>query len=269
MRKDNLLIIAVGVALVFIIYFFGKTTADIATGADDAISQAVDFKSYEELQLAALPEEDAAVIQQLQSQIAVNPSLENHLALSASWEKMGSYPLGAYYFYEAAGIDSDSITWEAAGDKLLNSYKNYGDSLITNNLVNFAVASYSRANEADESSIQVQMKLAEAYVESPEPMKGIVILREIADSLPDYIPAQMTLGRLSLQTGQYDKARERFQNILRLSPTDTEALYFLALANEGLGNIEETIRLLETCKLLVGNPAFTEEIDAYIDKLKN
>jgi tetratricopeptide (TPR) repeat protein len=266
-RKEQYLVLIGGLIFVTLLYYFGRTKEAGANLPAEQGSQ-IEFSDYEALQVNQLPEEDAEAIRQLKSALISRPGLENNLALAQAWEAMGNYPLGAFYFYESALINSDSISWEAAGDKLLNSYKTYGDSLISNNLITFALASYDRALLSDKDNLDLQMKLAECYVESPNPMQGIVMLREIADSIPDYVPAQMRLGRLSLQTGQNQKALERFQQVLKTDPVNTEALYFLALANEGLGNLEETIRLLELCKRLVDNPAFSQEIDVYIDKLK-
>ena len=267
MRKEQYLILLGGLICIGILYYFGKTKESEAVISETTAVQ-LDFGEYEALQLANIPEGDADRILELKSDLNRHPGLSNYLEISKTWEVIGNYPLGAFYYREAAIFNSDSIGWEAVGDKLLNSYISYGDSLISNNLINFALASYNKALLADKDNLELSMKLAETYVESPDPMEGIVMLREIADSIPNYVPAQMRLGRLSLQTGQYEKALDRFQQVLKQEPVNTEALYFLALANEGMGNIEETIRLLEICKQLVDNPAFTEEIDVYIDELK-
>jgi len=267
-RKEQLLIIAAGIAAVFLLYFFGKTIKPAESTLSHA-DVAMEFSDYESLHLRLLPDGDAGRIRTLKSNISLHPTLSNYLAISKAWEEIGNYPLGAFYYQEASRVNEDSIPWEASGDKLYNSYLNYGDSLITNNLITFALASYEQAYNADKANLTLRMKLAEAYVESPEPMKGILHLRAITDSIPDYVPALLTLGRLSLKTGQYEKAEKRLLEVLKVNPANTEALYFLALTNEGLGNIDETIRLLEMCIKLVDNPAFTLEITNYIERLKN
>lgn len=267
MRKEQFLVLLGGFALVFLIYFFGKTKQPEAAKTRTASGQ-LDFDEYEALQISMLPSDDADRVRRLKSALVTRPGISRYKELSETWESFGNYSLGAIYFYEAAVFNSDSVSWEAAGDKIMSAYSVYGDSLISNNLLTFAVASFKNARQAAPRDLDIRMKLAETYVESPEPMKGIVILRELADSIPDYIPAQMRLGRLSLQTGQYERAIERFQNVLKLNPVDTEALYFLALSNQGAGNPEEAVRLLEVCKQLVDNPAFTQEINVYIDELK-
>jgi len=266
-RKQQFILIVIGFALIAVLYFFGNTKGKKAEEIT-ATAKEVIFSDYERLQLEKLPKADADRVRELLGKLTVDPNLNHHLLLSSTWEAIGNYPLGAYYYYKAVPLNSDSLSWEIAGDKLYNSYKNYSDTLVTNNLLTFALASYETALKSDKDDIAVRMKLAEAYVESPKPMDGIVIMREILDSLPNYTPALMTLGRLSLQTGQFDKAKDRFVKILETNPVNTEALYFLALSEEGLGNIEECIRLLEVCKQLVDIPDFSKEIDEFITELK-
>ncbi len=267
MRKEQLLTLFAAMALVLALYFFGITKKP-SPKESAAVEKQHTFSDYELLILNEIPELDAQSIQELKRKLVLQPSFENTLALSKAWEAIGNYPLGAYYFYKSAELNGDRANWEMAGEKLYNSYKNYADTLITNNLITFALASLENAVDSEKGNTDLKMKLAEVYIESPQPMKGIVMLREMADSIPDYIPAIMRLGRLSLQTGQYDKALGRFNQVLEINPVDTEAMYFLALTHEGLGNIEQTIVLLETCRDLVQIPEFTREIDAYINNLK-
>jgi cytochrome c-type biogenesis protein CcmH/NrfG len=118
--------------------------------------------------------------------------------------------------------------------------------------------------------INTRIKMAEIYVQgTQEPMKGIGILRSIVDSLPDNVPALIALGRMSLQSGQFDKARERLEKVLQLEPQNTEAMYFLAVTEAESGNTEKAVQLLQLCKQLVANPEFDKEIDTFIKDLKN
>jgi cytochrome c-type biogenesis protein CcmH/NrfG len=159
---------------------------------------------------------------------------------------------------------------ENAGDVLVSAYKSTEDSVILNNLITFALRSYEDAVLKDGNDVDLKIKLADAYVQgSQEPMKGIGILRQLSDSLPDNVPVLLALGRLSIQSGQYDKAKERLQKILQLEPQNTEALYFLAITEAQLGHDDEAIRLFEMCKLLVNNIEFNKEIDEIVKNLKS
>ncbi len=78
----------------------------------------------------------------------------------------------------------------------------------------------------------------------------------------------LLLGRMSIQSGQFDKAIGRFETVLQQDPENKEALYFLAQAWEGKGDKKKAIELLEKCKKLVNHPGFSKEIDQHLNSLK-
>ena len=63
---------------------------------------------------------------------------------------------------------------------------------------------------------------------SENPMQGILAIKEIADKNPNNIYAQMMLGLGGVQSGQYDKAIERFLNVVKKQPDNIEAILNLA-----------------------------------------
>lgn len=185
------------------------------------------------------------------------------------WLIHGQKPVAAYKIYEHAERMNTPAAWSDAGDAFVDALKSHPDSVISNKMITFALQSYEKVLGFRPNDVQTRIKMAEIYVQGPEPMKGIGMLRGIVDSLPDNVPALIALGRLSLQSGQYDKAKERLENALKLEPRNTEALYFLAIAEAESGNAAKAIDLLELCKSLVANPEFDKEIDGFIQELKN
>lgn len=57
-------------------------------------------------------------------------------------------------------------------------------------------------------------------VNSPNPMEGITLLRELVQKDSTNVDAQYYLGLFSVQSGQFDKAEERFETVLALRPDD-------------------------------------------------
>ncbi len=158
---------------------------------------------------------------------------------------------------------------EDAGDILVNVYKSGADSIISNNLITFALRSYNEAVQKDSNDIGLKLKLADVYVQgSSEPMKGISMLKELEQKHPDNIQLQIALGRLSIQSGQLDKATERFKKVLQLEPQNTEALYFMAITEAQRGHTDEATRMFEMCKIIVNNEEFSKEIDEIVKSLK-
>jgi tetratricopeptide (TPR) repeat protein len=270
--------IALGVGTIILalaLYFGGKTvvkkeqTATVSTGS-------FSFEQYEEQQTAKLlPAEKSQLATITEALKAVKPAdtatfKKLYLQTSDFWKNLNNPALGAYYFYQFAKVEGTKVAMENAGDVLVSAYKSTEDSVILNNLITFALRSYEDAVLKDGNDVDLKIKLADAYVQgSQEPMKGIGILRQLSDSLPDNVPVLLALGRLSIQSGQYDKAKERLQKILQLEPQNTEALYFLAITEAQLGHDDEAIRLFEMCKLLVNNIEFNKEIDEIVKNLKS
>ncbi len=68
------------------------------------------------------------------------------------------------------------------------------------------------------------------------PMQGILKIREVAEKYPGNVKANYTLGTLSMQTGQYDKAIERFTTVLEKQPENGQVWKLLAEAQLGTGD---------------------------------
>jgi cytochrome c-type biogenesis protein CcmH/NrfG len=97
---------------------------------------------------------------------------------------------------------------------------------------------------ADPSNEDTKLSLATAYIEGVgEPMKGVAILRDITKEKPDDIRANVLLGRMSLQSGQNDKAVKRFETVIKQEPGNSEAIFFLAQAYEALGDKNKAIEI--------------------------
>ena len=271
--------IALGVGtliLALALYFGGKTVVKKENSSTAVKAESFSFEQYEEQQTAKLlPAEKtqlAAITDAIKAAKPADTASLKKLYLQTSdfWKNLNNPALGAYYFYQFAKIESTKKALADAGDVLVNAYKSTGDSVILNNLITFALRSYEEAVQKDGSDVELKIKLADAYVQgSQEPMKGIGILRQLSDSLPDNVPVLLALGRLSIQSGQFDKAKERLQKILKLEPQNTEALYFLAITEAQLGHNDEAIRLFEMCKLIVNNKDFNKEIDEIVKNLKS
>ena len=276
MQKGQLILGFGTLALALALYFGGKTVQKKADTHSASKVESISLEQYAQLQIAKLADSSKTTVSSLLDQlkkankIDTTKTKEINLQLSRFWKNIGNEALGTYYFYQFAQIDQTKDVLANAGDALVIAYKNVADSTISNNLITFALRSYEQAAQKDGRDIELQIKIADVYVQgSQEPMKGIGILRHLADSLPDNIPVSLALGRLSIQSGQYDKAKERFKKVLQLDPQNTEALYFLAITEAQLGHNDEAIRLFEMCKTLVNKEDFNKEIDEIVNSLKN
>jgi len=100
------------------------------------------------------------------------------------------------------------------------------------------------------------------------PMQTILKLRDLAEKEPDNVEAQFHLGVFSWQTGQYDKAMDRFRKVIALDPAGyPDAYAFLGRAYASLDSTSLAIASLEKYKTLVTDTALSNGAQRLIDEL--
>lgn len=105
--------------------------------------------------------------------------------------------------------------------------------------------------------------------EGGAPMETILKLRKLAEEQPKNIEAQYHLGLFSWQTGQYDKAMERFKNVIALDPKGyPDAHAFLGQAYATLDSVDKAIACIETYKTLVTDTALLNGADRFLTDLR-
>lgn len=83
-------------------------------------------------------------------------------------------------------------------------------------------------------------------VSGQNPMEGILALRALAESDPPNVDAVVWLGIFGIQSGQLDKARERFSEALTLEPGHLEATWQLAMLDMEEGAYDRAVVGFET-----------------------
>ena len=83
-------------------------------------------------------------------------------------------------------------------------------------------------------------------VSGENPMEGILALRALAESDPPNADAVVWLGIFGIQSGQLDKARERFSEALTLEPGHLEATWQLAMLDMEEGAYDRAVVGFET-----------------------
>lgn len=98
-------------------------------------------------------------------------------------------------------------------------------------------------NESGQAG-DAQLEDALRKMESGElpPMQAVLEIRSIAEEYPENVQAQFTLGVMSMQTGQYEKAVDRFDKVTTLDPEYTEAHRLMARSHLAL---QDTARAQE------------------------
>lgn len=159
----------------------------------------------------------------------------------------------ARYAGELADTDKTTASALRAGQLYQEAYRLQHiaqDSLVFRAFSDKAIGYLQTATAAEPTNEQALLALGTAYVESRSmqypPMMGIQTLKKVLEINPGNTAASLQLGMFSLQTGQYDKAVGRFEEVLKRAPKDYAAMYGLAVAKSNLGARAEAAKLLET-----------------------
>ncbi len=99
--------------------------------------------------------------------------------------------------------------------------------------------------EKDPEDLFLKNRLAMTLVASENPMLGIGLLREIVAQDETNRQAILNLGLLSVQSGQFDRAKARFERLISLDTSDNEAKLYLAVSMIELEEQSQARLLLE------------------------
>jgi len=104
-----------------------------------------------------------------------------------------------------------------------------------------------------------------------QPMQGIMMLREILEEDPDRVEAHWHLAHFSIQSGQYDKAVERFQKVIELDDEHQfhDARFYLGKTYATLGQNEKAIANFEEYLEHTQDSTVKKRVEEFIIELKN
>lgn len=97
-------------------------------------------------------------------------------------------------------------------------------------------------------------KLAMTLVTTENPMLGIQLLRNLLEENPNDTETIKNLGILSIQSGQFIKAKKRFVRLLEIDSSNLEAQFYLGVSLLGQGE-KEGMKIIERLSKNDVNPA--------------
>ncbi|MCP4458927.1 MAG: hypothetical protein GY816_13025 [Cytophagales bacterium] len=104
------------------------------------------------------------------------------------------------------------------------------------------------------TSSSLRNKLAMTLVVTETPMQGIQMLRELLEEYPSDQETIRNLGILSIQSGQFDRAEDRFKRLVELDSSNLEAQFYLGMSQIEQGD-ENGMRIMERLSQNKVNPA--------------
>lgn len=191
-------------------------------------------------------------------------------SIIAFWDKQKRPDIASFYFEEKAKESKDAVTWFKAGDRYYYSVRFTKDQSELLPLYQSAMRCYQSGLKIEPNNSEAKIMLASCYVEgSNDPMKGISMLREIEKTDSNNVTLQLNFAFFSVKSQQWDRAIRRFEKILEIDSTYIEAYLHLADAYEQMGKKDKTIEMLEKYKVRTDDALARQEIEKYIQQLKN
>jgi len=275
MTASQAILVVISVALTVVTYLWAPLHSPEKKNAEQAVQTTAgsdfDFEAYRMEELKKLSAEESAKYQALQQELETASDKAAVLTQIASLlESNHLNQLAAFARKEAAAIANTEDTWLTSARELYDNAFTADNPSLTEYMVKETITCYEKALELNPENTDAKISMAVAYLEGQtEPMKGVMLLREITDQDPDNITANLILGKYGIVSGQFDKAVQRLQKVLSVDSLNVDACLYLARAYEGMGDKAKAIETLERCKSLVNDSGFSNEISSYIERLRN
>ncbi|WP_245590577.1 tetratricopeptide repeat protein [Adhaeribacter aquaticus] len=194
-------------------------------------------------------------------------SLANELA--GKYAAASKYDSAGYYYEVVAAARPGEKIFQKAADQYFEAFSFSATEDRAKSLGVKARSLYEKVLKNNPSNLDAKTNMAMTYIALGEaPMQGIGLLREVLAADPNNEKAVFNLGILSIQSGQYDKAVERFEHLVEVNPKHVQGNFYLAVSLAQVGKKEEARRVFLNAKKLDADPGFQASIDTELAKLK-
>jgi tetratricopeptide (TPR) repeat protein len=282
MSKKQLIISIAGLALVILLFKFGSTSAPRSKVPPPAMNMAKSFDilKYIEEEKKHLTPAQIISLGKLENSVTrgdVNSQLITANTQLANFWKDSAHSFEPYVYYlsEAAKLDKSEKNLTFAAQLILDNLRAEQDEAKLNWKTAQAIALFEKAIELNPNNDDLKVGLGSCYILGKgrvggpeETMKGIQQLLSVVRKDSNNMKAQMMLGVGGYVSGQYDKAIERLQKVIKAQPDNVEAVAFLADTYAAKGDKAEAIKWYNVSKRLVNDPHYSQEVDDRIKTLR-
>ena len=258
MTKQQWWVVGGALAIFFCLYFGCDTKSKFQKTIADSSHQSIAASDPQTLLTAArnaLAPAQLAEIQPLESAIqsANNSPTQQIDALkkvSGAFHRFGQEAAAAHFAEQIAELEKSEAAWSVAGANYFLAIRQSQEKSIRDFCTQRAVAAFQNAASLNPTQLEHKINLALCYTENPlpdNPMKGILLLRELDAAHPDNTAINVQLARLAIKTGQFDKAIARLEKVLAREPNAVQANCLAAEAYKGAGNAAKAAEMSKKC----------------------
>lgn len=270
----------VGAVLLAVLFFLPKAVVtkqaeNSAKAPVDSLKEAAQASEQGAVHIHKDPEITGEIASAI-SQYLGNATKATNANVAASW-----YDSAAARLYKIHALDSAmalaklSVQKKATPQRLsalgalcFDAAMEAGSEESRKALTEQAQSQFNQALKLNPSYLEAKTRLALTYVESPNPMQGITMLRQVLEQDPENVLALQSIGQMSIRTGQWDKAVGRFEKLTKINPNDSQAWYFLGTSYKNLGKATEARKAFNTVVKLNQDPEAVATAKAELASLK-
>lgn len=249
----------------------GGAPAVAAAGTDQARSEAGAGPAESDHSHREVTVADRQTLNRLRTALAqpAPPATRANRAaeLAAQYGKVQVFDSAGYYYEQAAQAQPSEKYWQLAADQYFEALGFAATPERAQALGQKAQNLYQKVLEANPQNLAAKTNLAMTYVSSPQPMQGILLLREVLAADPTNAQALYNLGILSLQSGQNDKAVGRFTDLVKAHPSHVNGNFYLGVALAREGKPAEARTAFERTLTLSKEPSLRASVEQELAKL--
>ncbi len=171
--------------------------------------------------------------------------------IAGAWFEFNHPEISGYYAEQIAEQSNSEDAWSIAGTTYTLCIQKSKDEKIKSYCAGRAVTALENAISINPENVDHKMNLALCYTDYPpknNPMKGVLMLKDLNETHPDNVSVIVNLAQLALRTGQNKKAIERLGQAEKLDPDNKSVQCLLADAYRKDGAQSEAERYLALCK---------------------
>lgn len=280
--REKWMVLGIAGVLILVLFLGGRRTpGQRPTAARQADSshthQGFDIAAYLDTSLARLDAnraEQARAMTQTLSRVDDDRMRKDILGDLADFWRDSARNTLAYLWYtgEGAKLENSEKSLNFTAHSYLFELRGESDPGLKSWMALQARSLYKAALAINPKNDSATVGFGSTYffvtTEGGTPMEGILKIREVAERDSTNLFAQFMLGYGGLLSGQYDRAAERFERVLKGEPGNKEAVFLMAEACERSGNREKALYWYRVGRKQVDNPDVIRAIDEKIASLQ-
>ncbi len=258
MQKTHYLVLFSSFLLLLTMYIGCETKAASVKEIAKTRSLIVENTTREVLEMYAkkeLASADLLILENLNKDLERNADLNKKAEiarkLSAQWYDLGHPAVAGAYAEMVAEWFPSAEAWSIAGTTFGQAIPEKENEKVRAFAASHAITAFENAVSLAPDDWSNKLNLALVLTEVPpqdNPMKGVKMLLELNSTYPENARILFHLGRLAIQTGQFEKAVERLEKSLNIDDAQPQIYCLLERAYRETSKSELAKLASEKCR---------------------